>query len=400
MSRKTASHHVSTSSPSSTCATGPRRPPTPSRRSRDRESGSCPMLTGRSAIAHRAMTTSTDPRHRTCTAPNAPSPSRSPSRPPRSTRRRSSRRSSPSGRRSSCDAAGVARGPDVSSTSPAGPGSSPAPPPTSSAPTGRVVGLDLNEAMLTVAGAVSAPTSSGAQGDAASLPFDDESFDAVLCQMALMFFPDRDRGARRDGPGGAPGGTVAVAVPAALDAQPAFAPFVDMAGRHAGPEATSLLEHLLRVRRPRRARATLRALPGSRSRARAPTPARTGAPSVDALVTTEVESTPLGERITDDVYRRIRDEAHECSHRSPPPTAASTAPFDSHVVVARRPTCRAASQASSASRKRRDRGVELLGCFDVGEVADAGEHDELGAAASARASRAATGSGERWSSSP
>ena len=29
------------------------------------------------------------------------------------------------------------------------------------------------------------------QGDAASLPFEDGAFDTVLCQMALMFFPDR-----------------------------------------------------------------------------------------------------------------------------------------------------------------------------------------------------------------
>jgi hypothetical protein len=35
------------------------------------------------------------------------------------------------------------------------------------------------------------------------------------------------------------------------------------------------------------------------------------APSVDAFVTTEVESTPLLERISDEVYRRIRADAHE-----------------------------------------------------------------------------------------
>ena len=57
-------------------------------------------------------------------------------------------------------------------------------------PAGRVVGLDLNEAMLDVARRVG-PDLDWRQGDAASLPFPDRGFDVVLCQMALMFFPDR-----------------------------------------------------------------------------------------------------------------------------------------------------------------------------------------------------------------
>jgi hypothetical protein len=40
-------------------------------------------------------------------------------------------------------------------------------------------------------------------------------------------------------------GTVAVLVPASRDAQPVYGPFVDMAARHAGPEARSLLNTYL-----------------------------------------------------------------------------------------------------------------------------------------------------------
>jgi hypothetical protein len=36
--------------------------------------------------------------------------------------------------------------------------------------------------------------------------------------------------------------------PSRLDAQPAYAPFVRLAARHAGPEAIGLLGHLLRQR--------------------------------------------------------------------------------------------------------------------------------------------------------
>ena len=32
------------------------------------------------------------------------------------------------------------------------------------------------------------------QADALALPFDDESFDAVVCQFGVMFFPDKARG--------------------------------------------------------------------------------------------------------------------------------------------------------------------------------------------------------------
>ncbi len=58
------------------------------------------------------------------------------------------------------------------------------------APDGRAVGVDLNDAMLSVARRVR-PDIEFRQADAARLPFADESFDAVLSQMALMFFPDR-----------------------------------------------------------------------------------------------------------------------------------------------------------------------------------------------------------------
>jgi ubiquinone/menaquinone biosynthesis C-methylase UbiE len=34
------------------------------------------------------------------------------------------------------------------------------------------------------------------QADAMKLPFDDQSFDAVVCQFGLMFLPDKAAGAR------------------------------------------------------------------------------------------------------------------------------------------------------------------------------------------------------------
>ena len=104
----------------------------------------------------------------------------------------------------------------------------------------HVVGVDLNQAMLTVARRVRGDID-WRQGDVAALPLADRSFDAVLCQMALMFFPDRIGALREMARVATATGTVAVLVPASLDAQPAYGPFVDMAAQHAGREARSLL---------------------------------------------------------------------------------------------------------------------------------------------------------------
>jgi ubiquinone/menaquinone biosynthesis C-methylase UbiE len=60
--------------------------------------------------------------------------------------------------------------------------------------TGRVVGVDSNEAMLAVARAQPQPTGALVewwQGDATRLPFPDEHFDRVLCQHGLQYVPDR-----------------------------------------------------------------------------------------------------------------------------------------------------------------------------------------------------------------
>jgi SAM-dependent methyltransferase len=55
-----------------------------------------------------------------------------------------------------------------------------------------IVATDLNEAMLEQAQSVgtSRPVE-WLQADAAALPFPDETFDAVICQFGVMFFPDK-----------------------------------------------------------------------------------------------------------------------------------------------------------------------------------------------------------------
>jgi ubiquinone/menaquinone biosynthesis C-methylase UbiE len=199
----------------------------------------------------------------------------------------------------------------------------------------NVVGVDRNEAMLTVARRVE-PAIDWRRGDVAALPLPDGSFDTVLCQMALMFFPDRAVALRELARVAAPGGTVAVLVPSGLDAQPAYGPFVDMAATHAGADARSLLSTYF-------ACGDLSELTGLFDRAgladaTAETYMGTARfPSVDALVATEVESTPLGERLDADSFDQIRAGARRVLAPFTTSDGGLEAPFEVHVVAARRP---------------------------------------------------------------
>jgi SAM-dependent methyltransferase len=197
------------------------------------------------------------------------------------------------------------------------------------------VGIDLNEAMLTVARRVR-PDIEFRTGDAGALPLPDRSFDVSLCQMALMFFPDRAAALREMARVVSDSGTVAIAVPGPLDAQPAFQPFVELAARHAGPEAMALLGTYFACGSLDDLERLVEAAGLTITAARRHVGVYQ-APSIDAFVTTEVESTPLVERISDDVYRAIRAGARDVL--APFTTADGTveAPFESNIVAARRP---------------------------------------------------------------
>jgi SAM-dependent methyltransferase len=62
-------------------------------------------------------------------------------------------------------------------------------------PDASIVATDLNQAMLDHAATMdTARPVEWRQADAMTLPFDDASFDTVVCQFGVMFFPDRARG--------------------------------------------------------------------------------------------------------------------------------------------------------------------------------------------------------------
>lgn len=105
---------------------------------------------------------------------------------------------------------------------------------------GSVAGLDLLPGMLEIARQI-APTIEWKQGTAEELPFPDHSFDAVVSQFGLMFFPDRTKSLREMIRVLRPGGHLAVAVWDSLDNIPAIAAEVALLERVAGRGAADAL---------------------------------------------------------------------------------------------------------------------------------------------------------------
>jgi SAM-dependent methyltransferase len=105
---------------------------------------------------------------------------------------------------------------------------------------GSVAGVDPNPGMLVVAERLE-PSVRWQEGVAESLPYDDDSFDAVVSQFGLMFFTDRSAALREMTRVLAPGGRMAVAVWDCLERSQAYPIEVDLLERVAGSQAADAL---------------------------------------------------------------------------------------------------------------------------------------------------------------
>lgn len=104
-------------------------------------------------------------------------------------------------------------------------------------PDGEIIGLDLSEAMLAVARR-QVPSDVRIQwrrGDAGSLPFPGNSFDAVLCQQGFQFFPERQRVLREIARVLRAGGRLALSVWCGQDRNPLGAALTSVIGKCLGP---------------------------------------------------------------------------------------------------------------------------------------------------------------------
>ncbi len=107
-------------------------------------------------------------------------------------------------------------------------------------PSGHVVGLDINPAMLDVARQLSDGVT-WVHGAAEDIPADDDSFDAVVCQFALMFL-ERPRDAVAEMARVVrSGGRVVVSTWANVSQSPGYAAMVELLDREIGPAAADAL---------------------------------------------------------------------------------------------------------------------------------------------------------------
>src|SRR5215207_6218516 len=107
---------------------------------------------------------------------------------------------------------------------------------------GAVVGLDLNTAMLAVARAL--PQSGAAitwqEASVLAMPFPDATFDVVVCQLGLQFFPDRPQALREMRRVLVPGGRLLLSVFGPIEHNPATHALAATLERHLGADAAAI----------------------------------------------------------------------------------------------------------------------------------------------------------------
>ena len=105
---------------------------------------------------------------------------------------------------------------------------------------GRVVGLDRNSGMLSVAKA-RAPQVEWVEALAADIPIADGAFDVVLCQFGLMFFEDRSNALSEMRRVLCPGGRIALSVWDDAINSPGYAGMIDLIAEMFGKDAADAL---------------------------------------------------------------------------------------------------------------------------------------------------------------
>jgi ubiquinone/menaquinone biosynthesis C-methylase UbiE len=104
----------------------------------------------------------------------------------------------------------------------------------------KITGIDVNEGMLAVARqntAIDCRT-----GSAVDLPFPDASFDVVLCQQGLQYFPDRNAAIKQIARVLSPGGRVSLNVWGPIERQPFHAALLEAIIEHLGEEHKSVFD--------------------------------------------------------------------------------------------------------------------------------------------------------------
>jgi SAM-dependent methyltransferase len=200
---------------------------------------------------------------------------------------------------------------------------------------GHVVGLDINAGMLEVA-RHKAPQVEWRQGPAEALPFDSESFDAVVSQFGLMFFRDRQAAIQEMVRVLRPGGRLVVAVWDALENTPGYAAVTELLLRLFDDEAADALRAPYVLGDARVLRSLFSGM-GVRDLEIQTQQGTVRFPSIQSWVYTDVKGWTLADMISDAEFELLAEEAE--SALQPFVMAQGTVAFSApaHIVTAAKP---------------------------------------------------------------
>jgi len=202
-------------------------------------------------------------------------------------------------------------------------------------PDGRVVGLDRNEGMLAVARRRT-PTIEWRSGRAEALPFEADTFDAVVSQFGLMFFDDRVKSIEEMWRVLAPGGRLAVAVWADLAHTQGYAAMTALLHRLFGATVADALRAPFVLGDPKAfvalfdeaeiPDAQLHTLTGWAS-----------FPSIEAWVHTDVKGWTLADMIDEAQYHTLLEAAQEHLRHFVQDDGSVGFESPAHIVTAKKP---------------------------------------------------------------
>ncbi len=197
--------------------------------------------------------------------------------------------------------------------------------------TGKVTGIDINEGMLAVADRMT-PEVDWINAPAENLPFDDETFDSVFCQFALMFFVDRAQALREMHRVLKPGGKMVIAVWDSLDTTPGYFEVVNMLHRLFGDDAANALRSPFNLGNT----ATLNGVfadAGYENAEIITTPGEAQFPSIESWMFTDIRGWTLSDMINDEQYATLLAEASTTLKQFEQPDGSVRFPAPAHVVT-------------------------------------------------------------------
>jgi SAM-dependent methyltransferase len=196
----------------------------------------------------------------------------------------------------------------------------------------HVTGLDLNEGMLAVARRLR-PQIDWRLGDATTLPLPDESYDVVMSQFSLMYFPDRSAAIREMVRVVRPGGRLAVAVWGPYERATGYVILTEIARRECGQAAADVLTAPFVLGEED----ALRVLFQEAGVDEPNIQLRDGTiafPSIEVFVETEVKGSPLEALLDEESYQGLMQEAREGLHQFCIDGGEVVMPMDAFIITA------------------------------------------------------------------